>query len=132
VFSRQVSNAFCAVRHPADHASAACGMGFCLFNNVALAARHAQRAYHAERVLIADWDVHHGNGTQDIFMRTARALLQHASVARYRAPARAPKRESARARVRPSIALCRRSGGSEVAGAFREMLLPAADDFRPT
>src|SRR5208283_4653718 len=49
------------------HASAKRGMGFCLFNNVALAARYAQRKHGLERVLIADWDVHHGNGTQDIF-----------------------------------------------------------------
>ena len=60
-------NAFCIVRPPGHHASADRGMGFCLFNNISIAARYAQRRHGAERVAIVDWDVHHGNGTQDIF-----------------------------------------------------------------
>ena len=67
VMSGRLNRAFCAVRPPGHHASAAKGMGFCLFNNVALGARHAQQKHGAERVLIVDWDVHHGNGTQDVF-----------------------------------------------------------------
>jgi acetoin utilization deacetylase AcuC-like enzyme len=61
--------AFCVTRPPGHHASADVGMGFCLFNNVAVGARYAQQRYGVERVLIVDWDVHHGNGTQDIFYR---------------------------------------------------------------
>jgi acetoin utilization deacetylase AcuC-like enzyme len=60
-------NAFCLVRPPGHHANAGRGMGFCLFNNIAIAARYAQRKHGVARVLIVDWDVHHGNGTQDIF-----------------------------------------------------------------
>ncbi|HEY8240345.1 MAG TPA: histone deacetylase, partial [Kiritimatiellia bacterium] len=63
VCERRVKNAFCAVRPPGHHATADRGMGFCLFNNVALGARHAQKSHGIERVLIVDWDLHHGNGT---------------------------------------------------------------------
>jgi acetoin utilization deacetylase AcuC-like enzyme len=75
VFAKVVSNAFCIVRPPGHHASAARGMGFCLFNNVAIGARYAQERYSAERVLIVDWDVHHGNGTEDIFYEDGSVLF---------------------------------------------------------
>jgi len=67
VMAGKVRNAFSAMRPPGHHAERAQAMGFCFFNNVAIAARHAQQAHGAERVAIVDWDVHHGNGTQDIF-----------------------------------------------------------------
>jgi len=60
-------NALCLVRPPGHHATPSRSMGFCLFNNIALAARHALSNHQLERILIIDWDVHHGNGTQDIF-----------------------------------------------------------------
>ena len=59
--------AFCVVRPPGHHATPTVGMGFCLFNNIAVAARYAQKEFGIDRILIADWDVHHGNGTQEIF-----------------------------------------------------------------
>jgi acetoin utilization deacetylase AcuC-like enzyme len=71
VCTGELRNAFCAVRPPGHHAGQSRGMGFCIFNNVALAARHAQRRHGVGRVLILDWDVHHGNGTQDIFYSDA-------------------------------------------------------------
>ncbi|MGO9970221.1 MAG: histone deacetylase [Bryobacteraceae bacterium] len=71
VCAGELGNAFCAVRPPGHHASQSRGMGFCIYNNVALAARHAQRRHGLERVLILDWDVHHGNGTADIFYSDA-------------------------------------------------------------
>jgi acetoin utilization deacetylase AcuC-like enzyme len=60
-------NAMCLVRPPGHHATPTRSMGFCLFNNVGLAAHHAKKVHHLTRILIVDWDVHHGNGTQDIF-----------------------------------------------------------------
>lgn len=65
----------CLVRPPGHHALPEAAMGFCLFNNVAIGARHAQRAWGVSRVLIVDWDVHHGNGTQDMFYGDAQVTL---------------------------------------------------------
>jgi len=67
VITGEVGSAYALVRPPGHHAMADRGMGFCVFNNAVIAARHAQRAHGFEKVLILDWDVHHGNGTQDAF-----------------------------------------------------------------
>jgi acetoin utilization deacetylase AcuC-like enzyme len=67
LFSDRIQNAFCAVRPPGHHAGVFSGSGFCLINHVAVAARYAQEKYGLKRVAILDWDVHHGNGTQEIF-----------------------------------------------------------------
>ena len=71
VINGTVDNAFCASRPPGHHAESERAMGFCLFNNIAIAARHAQNTHGLERVAIVDWDVHHGNGTQEIFYEDA-------------------------------------------------------------
>lgn len=74
VMSGAASNALVVVRPPGHHATASAGMGFCLLNNAAIAVRHAQRSGAVERVMIVDYDVHHGNGTQDIFYRDSSVL----------------------------------------------------------
>ena len=74
VMAGEIDNAFALVRPPGHHATRARAMGFCLFNNIAIAAQHALDAHHLERVLIVDYDVHHGNGTQEIFYNTPRVL----------------------------------------------------------
>ncbi|MBI2472708.1 MAG: histone deacetylase [Planctomycetes bacterium] len=67
IMKGEEKNGFCLVRPPGHHATPARGMGFCLFNNVAIAAKYIQSKYPLEKILIVDWDVHHGNGTQDTF-----------------------------------------------------------------
>jgi acetoin utilization deacetylase AcuC-like enzyme len=67
VLAGDAKNALCLIRPPGHHATPTHAMGFCLFNNIALAARHATGKHQLNRVLIVDWDVHHGNGTQDMF-----------------------------------------------------------------
>ncbi|MBA1158234.1 histone deacetylase family protein [Microvirga mediterraneensis] len=74
VMSGRATNAFVAMRPPGHHAERTRAMGFCFFNNAAIAARHAQKRHGAERIAIFDWDVHHGNGTQDIFWSDASVL----------------------------------------------------------
>ncbi len=75
VLGGEASNALCLVRPPGHHARPLGGMGFCLFNNIALAARHAIEEVGMERVAIVDWDVHHGNGTQDAFWEDPSVLF---------------------------------------------------------
>jgi acetoin utilization deacetylase AcuC-like enzyme len=75
VLGGSARRAFCAVRPPGHHATRERAMGFCLFNNVAVGAAHALAAHGLKRVVIADFDVHHGNGTQDIFEREPRVLF---------------------------------------------------------
>ncbi len=71
----EIDSAFCAVRPPGHHAERARAMGFCFFNNIAVAARHALEVHGLERVAIIDFDVHHGNGTEDIFSDDERILM---------------------------------------------------------
>ena len=74
ILADKADNAFCAVRPPGHHAEPGRAMGFCLFNNVAIAAEYARHKYHLERIAIVDFDVHHGNGTQAAFYQQAQVL----------------------------------------------------------
>ena len=75
IFKNKIQNAFCSVRPPGHHACKARPMGFCIFNNVAVAARHAVHAHGLDRIAIIDFDVHHGNGTEDIFENDPHVLM---------------------------------------------------------
>jgi acetoin utilization deacetylase AcuC-like enzyme len=133
VAAGRVSTAFSAGRPPGHHATPNRGMGFCIFNNVAIAARYAQRKHGASRVLIADWDVHHGNGTQDVFYTDPSVLFfsthQHPWY-----PGTGAADETGEGAGRGFTINCplpAGSGAKEIVGAFREKLVPKARDFNP-
>ncbi len=133
VFSNRAANVFCPVRPPGHHANATRGMGFCLFNNVALAARYAQHKYGVERVLIADWDVHHGNGTQDIFYEDGSVLFFSTHQSPWY-PGTGDVAEQGEGKGEGATINCpfpANTPASKILAAFREILLPAARAFHP-
>jgi acetoin utilization deacetylase AcuC-like enzyme len=133
VFTGAARNAFCAVRPPGHHANAGRGMGFCLLNNVAIAARYAQGRYGIARVAIVDWDVHHGNGTQDIFYRDASVFFFSTHQwPLYPGTGRADETgEGAGKGATMNFPFPAGSGRREILGAVEDSLLPAMDRFRP-
>ncbi len=133
VLAGKLRNAFCAVRPPGHHASPARGMGFCVFNNVAIGARHALLARGLDRVLIIDWDVHHGNGTQDAFW-TDPAVLQFHTQQRGIYPGSGKEGERGAGEAEGqilNIQLERGSGIEVFAKLYAERLAPAARAFKP-
>lgn len=130
---QRVKNAFCLVRPPGHHASADRGMGFCLLNNAALAARHAQRRHGAKRVAIIDWDVHHGNGTQDIFYADGSVLYFSTHLAHHY-PGTGSQHERGEGPglgTTLNVPLPAGSGREEIFAAFESQLNPALEAFRP-
>ena len=133
VLTGNARNAFCAVRPPGHHANAGRGMGFCLFNNVAIAARYAQKRYGVARVLIVDWDVHHGNGTQDIFYRDPSVFFFSTHQwPLYPGTGRADETgEDPGKGATMNFPFPAGSGRREILGAVENHLLPAAARFQP-
>jgi acetoin utilization deacetylase AcuC-like enzyme len=133
VFTGKVRNAFAAVRPPGHHATARRGMGFCVFNNVAIAARYARAKYGVDRVLIADWDVHHGNGTQEIFYEDPAVFFFSTHQSPWY-PGTGAADETGEGAGRGTTLNCPFAAGAghaEIAGAFRRKLMPAAEAFKP-
>jgi acetoin utilization deacetylase AcuC-like enzyme len=130
VMTGRVSNAFSAMRPPGHHAESDKAMGFCFFNNAAIAARHAQRAHGAERVVIVDWDVHHGNGTQEIFWDDASVLYASTHEMPLYPGTGAPSERGQHGTI--VNAPLRAGDGTDVfRDAFESAILPRLEDFRP-
>jgi len=133
VMDGKARNAFCAIRPPGHHALKDRAMGFCLFNNVAVAARYAMAKHHLKKVLIVDWDVHHGNGTQAAFNDDPNVLYfsvhQHPF---YPGTGTAGEKGKGKAiGTKINVPLPAGSGDEDYRKAFQETLRPAAIAFEP-
>jgi acetoin utilization deacetylase AcuC-like enzyme len=128
-----VVHAFCAVRPPGHHAETARAMGFCLFNNVAIAARYVQKKYGLSRVLIVDWDVHHGNGTQHSFEQDPSILFFSThQYPHYPGTGQATERGTGAGEgFTINVPMEAGDGDDEYHAIFLNVLLPAAKAFKP-
>ena len=133
VMAGKVKNAFCAVRPPGHHATPNRGMGFCIFNNVAVAARYLQKTHGLQRVLIVDWDYHHGNGTQDTFYEDGSVFYY--STHHYGAyPGSGNPSETGAGKGLGKILnvpLPTGASDAQILQAFESRLVPAARNFKP-
>jgi acetoin utilization deacetylase AcuC-like enzyme len=133
VMQGKVKNAFAAVRPPGHHATPTRGMGFCIFNNVAIAARYVQKKYGLRRVLIVDWDYHHGNGTQETFYQDGSVF--YFSTHHYGAyPGTGSAEETGAGNGAGKILnvpLPPGASDAQIEEAFRTKLVPAARNFKP-
>jgi acetoin utilization deacetylase AcuC-like enzyme len=127
LMSGQADNAFCCVRPPGHHAERSQAMGFCLFNNIAAGAAHALQTHGVPRVAIVDFDVHHGNGTEDIFLDDDRVLF--CSTFEHPFYPFTPLLENTDHRV--SVPLDASAGSREFRAAVEEQWLPALERFQP-
>lgn len=127
VISGKAGTAFCSVRPPGHHAERGRAMGFCIFNNVAVAAAHALDYHGLERVAIVDFDVHHGNGTEEIFESDTRVLM----VSTFQHPFYPYSGTKGRSERMVNIPLAARSGGCEFRAAVEQYWMPALAAFKP-
>ncbi len=130
VMSGEFKNAFCGVRPPGHHAEPTRAMGFCFFNNVAIAARHARVQHGAERVAVVDFDVHHGNGTQAAFW-SDRSLLYASTHEMPLYPGSGRSTETGVANNIVNAPLRAGDEGEQFREAFRARILPALANFAP-
>ncbi|MBV1705689.1 MAG: histone deacetylase family protein [Hyphomicrobiales bacterium] len=130
VFQRRAGNAFVAMRPPGHHSGQESAMGFCFLNNVAIAARHAMASHGAERVAIVDFDVHHGNGTQEIFY-SDRQVLYCSSHEMPLFPGTGRPEETGHFDQICNVAMQAGDDGAALREAYREIILPRVHNFAP-
>ncbi|MGA2568059.1 MAG: histone deacetylase family protein [Pseudolabrys sp.] len=130
VMNQKTGNAFVAIRPPGHHAETARPMGFCLFNNVAIAARYAQNRYGAERAAIVDFDVHHGNGSQDIFW-TDKTVMYCSTHEMPLYPGTGAVSERGEYNTIVNAPLSAGDGGDAFREAFETVILPRLRAFKP-
>ncbi|MBO3705443.1 MAG: histone deacetylase family protein [Candidatus Accumulibacter sp.] len=127
VLSGQAENAFCAVRPPGHHAERASAMGFCFFNNIAVAAAHALAAHNLARVAVVDFDVHHGNGTEDCFRGDQRVLM----VSTFQHPFYPYSGTESPAANMVNVPLPRGTDGEEFRRVVSDLWMPRLREFQP-
>jgi acetoin utilization deacetylase AcuC-like enzyme len=130
VMTGKAVNAFVAVRPPGHHAETVRPMGFCLFNNAAIAARHAQKQHGAERVAVVDFDVHHGNGSQEIFWSDA-SVMYCSTHEMPLYPGTGARNERGEHDNIVNAPLRAGDAGDAFRAAFENTILPRLKDFRP-
>lgn len=133
IMAGTVDHAFCAIRPPGHHAESDRAMGFCLFNNVAIAARYLQRRHGVARVLIVDWDVHHGNGTQHTFDDDPSVLFFSThQYPHYPGTGRATERGKGRGEgLTINVPMSAGQGDEDYREIFERVLVPASDAYKP-
>jgi acetoin utilization deacetylase AcuC-like enzyme len=133
VMEQKTKNAFCAIRPPGHHAERDRAMGFCVFNNVAVGARYAQKRFGLNKILIVDWDVHHGNGTQSIFWTDSSVL--YFSIHQFpHYPGSGSENEVGEGEGEGftfNMPMCAGSGELEYLEVFENILYPLASKFSP-
>jgi acetoin utilization deacetylase AcuC-like enzyme len=130
VMAGRVDNAFCAVRPPGHHAERARPMGFCLFNNIAIGALHARAMHGLDRVAVVDFDVHHGNGTQDIFFADPNLFYASTHQSPLYPGTGLPSERGVAGNI-VNVPLAPGAGSAPFRAAFEEQILPALADFGP-
>jgi acetoin utilization deacetylase AcuC-like enzyme len=130
VMAGRARNAFVATRPPGHHTETARPMGFCLFNNAAIAARHAQKRHGIERAAVIDFDVHHGNGSQDIFWSDA-SVMYGSTHQMPLYPGTGAKGERGEHGTVVNAPLSPGDGGEQFRDAFTTVILPRLRDFQP-